>query len=168
MSKVVDRKGVNQMSLEDFKEKLVNDSEVLEKLEILPKYLDDEKVVHQLYDLCRKTYITQYSSRFFKNDDGTIVSFTPHEDFERLGIHIEYFINQLGEKDLNKTFDEVLILLKEYYISTATSDEISKRTYEERSDDKKQHFGVYGTYYDLNQIDWNFFSKGIKENIILN
>ena len=45
MSKVVDRRGVNKMSLEDFKEKLVNDSEVLEKLEILPKYLDNEKVV---------------------------------------------------------------------------------------------------------------------------
>lgn len=155
------------MSLEGFIEKVMNDSKVLEKLVILPKYFDNQQVLHQLYDICRKTYLTQYNSTFFKNDDGNIVSFTPREDFEKLGINIEYFIKKLGEKDLNKTFNEVLTFLKEYYISTATIDEISKRTYVERYDDKKQHFGSYGTYYNFNEIDWHFFFKGIKENIIL-
>lgn len=70
------------MSVEDFKEKLKENSKLLSDIEFLQKHINDEPVLKELFDLCRMTYITQFEADIFKNEDGKFESYISNVHFK--------------------------------------------------------------------------------------
>ncbi|MGR6342344.1 hypothetical protein ACU5CE_31810 [Priestia megaterium] len=151
------------MSLKEFKETLIKDEELLHETPLISKHLEAESVLDKLYFLCRQTYLVQYNSSVIKLEEGGFGCHIEQENFDKLRSYIDDFINDLINDINQKTalFKEVLQILKKYYIETASSDENRSRTYIDESKSNSQ-FGLFGTYYNFNQIDWDYFEKGLE------
>lgn len=150
----------------DFINNLLSDEEINEKIPVIRPYLKQEKYQLEIYSLCRATFLTQFNAEIFK-DGSVFKSYISNEQFAELGIKISQFINTLDEENKEVVFEEVIIILKEYYNETSTTAEVSQRTHLERTNIEGKSFGHYGTLYNFNEIHWNSFLKGIKENINL-
>lgn len=149
--------------MEKFKEKLINDNSLLSRLNVLPNYIENEEVLDKIYDLCRLTFLTQYNAEIMKTEEKTFQYVIPHADFAVLGDSIKSFLNHFEEAP-EIIFDELIEIFKSYYRMTAKREETINRTHAELQNNNSS-LGTVGTLYDFNRIDWNYFLKGLKDNM---
>jgi hypothetical protein len=160
LSNLRKKKEEGKMNIDDFYEKLLDDDELLEHVPMLKKSFTDENVRNNFYNLCRQIYLTQHNSTVVKMDDGGFGCFVSEENFKELRNNIEQFISELGYESEGELIKEVLFALERYYDETATHEENNSRTHIENNP-KYQMFGHMGTYYNFNNIDWNYYRKGL-------
>jgi translation initiation factor 1 (eIF-1/SUI1) len=153
------------MSIEEFKDELMEDEDILAKVPILKNNIKKGDTISRLYFLCRQTYLTQHSAEIFKNDEG-YGCFISDEKFKLLGNHINDYLNLFEEVGNKELLDEILIILKGYYNKTATSEEIKSRMHHESPNDNAQRYGFRGTLYNFNEIDWDYFADRLKANMM--
>lgn len=151
--------------VEEFKAKLLNDTELLNDLPLLRNQLINERVLRKLNDLCRDVYLIQYEAGIFR-DGNELKAFYPNETFEVLGNQISNFIRSIEGKN-NEILDEVMLILKKYYIETAIPAEKNSEISKLINEENKNGIGFVATLYNFNKIDWNRFSEVIMDNIDL-
>jgi len=148
------------MNREDFCEQLLQDEDFFEQIPLLQQYLRDETILDKFYSLCRQTYLTQYSAKPVPLDNGGFGYYILEEAFTKLRNHIDDFIKGLSNENTTKLYQELLLALDKYYAETATHEETSSRSYIDYNQ-SNERFGHIGTYYNFDQIDWNYFKKGL-------
>ncbi|MDN4607359.1 hypothetical protein [Sporosarcina highlanderae] len=148
--------------MENFEKKLLEDQALLSEIPLLSKQLSDENLV-EVYSLCREVYLLQYNAQISR-DGEKLQCFYPNEKFETLCENMMDFIKG-KEGKTQKLLDELMLILKKYYIETASVEEKNSKIFALENDNKKGGAGLVGRLFNLNQIDWETFSKGIEENI---
>ncbi|MEB1806612.1 MAG: hypothetical protein LPK26_04765 [Bacillaceae bacterium] len=149
------------MERNEFYEELLNDENLLNETPTLKKSLNNPKVIEGIYTLCRRTYLTQYNASVVKLEDGEYGCYIKQEQFQSLRDAFDNFLNilEIGNNQ-KQLLEEILRVIKGYYIKTATDEEVSSKSGVVRNEDNK-NFGLYGVYYNFNDIDWNYFEKGL-------
>lgn len=149
-------------NLEKFKQEIKNDKELFSNLKLLKEHLKNDEVLNRLFSLCRETFFTHYNGKIVKKD-GNICCFITNEAFEKLSNQIKSFINSLDIKYTEISFGEVKQILEKYYKLTEKLEE--KRIHKELNDTfNNAPIRFIGTLYDLNNINWESFELGLKEN----
>lgn len=118
--------------------------------------------LNEAFVLCRHLYQLVYDG-LRKTDSGQFALFISDEDIKKLGESIKNFSEEISSKiskNPDEVFEQLLTVIQNNFIKTATSEEIKSRTFVDRND---ASYGFVGTYYSFNDIpDWEEFKNRMR------
>ncbi|MCG7406767.1 hypothetical protein MH117_04995 [Paenibacillus sp. ACRRX] len=123
-----------------------------------------ENNIMEIYSLCRSLYLTAYDG--LKRDEDGYGMYISDEKILILGKSVKRISKDVSEVcriEESKAYEQLLIVLKNNYVGTATRKEIESRSYVER--DYSDSFR-YGTHYNFNEIpNWGDFLNRMNQLI---
>lgn len=153
-------------NIKKFNDKIKRDNTLTSKSLVFSKSVQNEDVLSQLYNLCRETFLIQYNAEISKDPTGVFKCFIPNESFEMLGAKIKSFFYTIDVPLTYKNLDELIEIFKNYYRTTATSEELASKGHLEKGNNNSPGLAVISTYYNFTDIDWDMFETGIKESVV--
>jgi hypothetical protein len=149
---------------EEFYAELINDEEIIDQLDILKPHLNEEQFLYKLRMLCRYVYLAQYNADTFRLEDGFGAKISESR-IEEVASQFNGIIDYISSYKPHDVYEELLVIVKKYYIETATPEEKDLRMGMVPPKENDDRFGFRGTFVNFNEIDWEYFNKIIEPKI---
>ena len=157
------------MMIKKFNELILND-QTIDKDSVVVTMLQEDIENSLIFQLSREIYRLVYNAEVQKDPNGGLGIFIDQLYIDDVATHFQEVISSRSATlniDESKMTNDLMDVVKKYYRSTATEEELKSRMVQVKGEDKQSvAFGKIGTIYDLNNIpDWDEFEKLLRKGI---